>query len=542
MRLSRTVLRAPALAAALCVAALCAPEPLVRAQEVSATPPEGYDQQFFSGLTWRGIGPNRGGRSIAAAGSDARPLEYYFGATGGGVWKTTDAGATWRPVTDTALNSSSVGALAIAASNPDVVYVGMGETQLRGNVIQGDGVYKTTDAGKTWSHVGLKNSKAIARIRVHPSNPDLVYVAALGDPYAPTPERGVFRSRDGGAAWERVLFRDEKTGAADLVLDPGNPDVIYATLWEVFRTPHSLSSGGPGSGLFKSTDGGATWQELTRNPGLPTGVIWGKAGVSVSGADSNRVYAIIEAQDGGLFRSDDAGATWSLVNDDRRMRQRAFYYTRVYADPADKDTVHVLNVQYFRSTDGGKTIRNIRVPHSDNHDLWIASGDAKRMINANDGGANVSFNAGETWTHQRYPTAQFYHVIATSHVPYHVCGAQQDNSTACVPSDGTGACCIRLEEARAATSRSTPKTATCSTRAATAVSSRGSTGGPASDGRSTSGPRTRWGTPPARSASGFSGRSPSSSRRTIPPCSMRPPSTCGRRRTRARAGSASART
>ena len=308
--------------------------------------------------------------------------------------------------------TSSVGAVAVAESNPDVVYIGMGETEFRGNIIQGDGVYKTTDAGKTWTHAGLADTQAVARIRVHPSNPDIVFVAALGHPYGPNDERGVFRSTDGGATWKKVLFRSNRAGAVDLCLDPRNPKVLFAALWEVFRTPHSLSSGGPGSGLFKSTDGGDTWTELTRNPGLPKGII-GKIGVAVSGADSNRVFAIVEAEDGGIFRSDDGGATWTKVNDERRFRQRAFYYTRIYADPKDREGVYVLNTGFYRSTDGGKAWKTIRVPHGDNHDLWIAAPDPKRMINGNDGGANVSVNGGETWTGQHYPTAQLYHVVTT---------------------------------------------------------------------------------------------------------------------------------
>jgi photosystem II stability/assembly factor-like uncharacterized protein len=404
----------------------------------TSTPAAGtLDSSFFSGLRWRSIGPARGGRSQAVAGSAKRPMEYYFGATGGGVWKTTDAGINWRPVSDRFFTSASVGAIAISESNPDVVYVGMGETQLRGNVIQGDGVYKTTDGGRTWTHVGLEKTRAIGRVRVHPENPDIVYVAALGDPYASTPDRGVFKSTDGGKSWSRVLFRDEKTGAVDLVIDPKAPDTLYAGFWEVFRTPHSLSSGGPGGGLFKTTDGGKTWTELTKNPGLPK-PLWGKIGVTVSGADSNRLYAIIEAAEGGLFMSDDAGATWKLANDSRNIRQRAFYYTRVYADPQAKDTVYILNVSFYRSTDAGKTLRSIRVPHGDNHDLWIAPNDPQRLAQSNDGGANISFNGGESWTDQDYPTAQFYNVFTTAHVPYHVCGAQQDNSTACVPSTGGG--------------------------------------------------------------------------------------------------------
>lgn len=414
-----------------------APRLHAQAQASAATAPAGVDPALFGGVRWRSIGPARGGRSQAVAGSAARPQEYYFGATGGGLWKTTDGGLTWRSVADRFFKTSSVGAVAVAESNPDVVYVGMGETELRGNVIQGDGVYKTTDGGKTWTHVGLEKTMTIARIRVHPTNPDVALVAALGNPYGPTQERGIFKTTDGGKTWARVLFRDEKTGAVDLSMDPKNPDVLYAGLWEVFRTPHSLSSGGPGSGLFKSADGGSTWTELTKNAGLPT-PIWGKIGVSVSAADPNRVYAIIEAQEGGVFLSDDAGTTWKLVNNDRRIRQRAFYYTRIYADPQAKDTVYILNTGLYRSTDAGKTLRGIRVPHGDNHDLWIAPNDPKRMINSNDGGGNVSTNTGETWTDQDYPTAQFYHVFTTAHVPYHICGAQQDNSTACVSSAGGG--------------------------------------------------------------------------------------------------------
>jgi photosystem II stability/assembly factor-like uncharacterized protein len=395
------------------------------------------DPTLFSGLRWRSIGPARGGRSIAVAGSTSRPLEYYFGATGGGIWKTVDGGVTWRAVSDRFLETSSVGAIAVSESNPDVVYAGMGEVELRGNIIQGDGVYKTTDGGKTWTHVGLERTMSVGRIRVHPTNPDVVYVAALGDPYGPNAERGVFKTTDGGKTWTRSLFRNDRTGAVDLAMDPKNPDVLYAGLWEVFRTPHSLSSGGPGSGLFKTINGGATWVELSRNAGLPK-PIWGKIGITISGADPSRLYALIEAADGGVFLSDDAGATWKIVNDDRRLRQRAFYYTRLYADPQVKDTVYILNTGLYRSTDAGKTIRSIRVPHGDNHDLWIAANDPRRIINGNDGGANVSVTAGESWTGQAYPTAQMYNVFTTTHVPYHVCGAQQDNSTVCVPSTGTG--------------------------------------------------------------------------------------------------------
>jgi photosystem II stability/assembly factor-like uncharacterized protein len=393
------------------------------------------DSQLFRGMEWRTIGPNRGGRSIAVAGSAARPLEYYFGATGGGLWKTIDAGVSWNPVTDHQLHSSSVGAVAVAESNPDVVYIGLGETEFRGNIMQGDGVYKSTDGGRTWTHLGLEDTQAISKIRVDPHNADIVYVAAFGHPYGRNENRGVFKSTDGGKSWRKVLYRDDKTAAIDVEIDPSNPNVLYAALWEAYRTPWSMSSGGPGSGLFKSTDAGETWSEITRNPGLPSGMI-GKIGISVSPVDPNRVYAIVEAANGGVFRSDDAGATWKLVNDERKLRQRAFYYTHVVADTKLKDRVYVLNVSFFRSDDGGVHFDStINVPHGDNHDFWIAPNDNQRMIEANDGGGTVSVDAGKTWTDEDFPTAQLYHVAVTTDFPYHVCGAQQDNTTLCLPSN-----------------------------------------------------------------------------------------------------------
>ena len=387
----------------------------------------------FGALRWRSLGPARGGRSIAVAGSDARPYEYYMGATGGGLWKTTDAGTSWRAVTDGLIQHSSIGAVAVAASNPDVVYIGTGEADIRGNIIQGGGAYKSADGGKTWTPIGLTDTQVIAKIRVHPTNPDLVYVAAFGHHAAPNPDRGVFRSKDGGKTWDKILFRDNKTGANEIVLDPRNPDVIYVALWEAYRNAFEMSSGGPGSGIFKSTDGGDHWTEISRNPGLPKTML-GKIGFSVSGADSTRLYAQIEAEDGGFFMSDDAGATWKKVNERRDLRQRAFYYSRVYADPKVKDTVWVLNINIYKSTDAGTTWKTSNVPHGDNHDMWISSTDSNRMIEANDGGGTISFNGGDSWTPELMPTAQFYHVITTRHVPYHVCGAQQDNSTACVSS------------------------------------------------------------------------------------------------------------
>ncbi len=396
-----------------------------------------YDSSVFNALKWRNIGPNRGGRSITCAGSSSRPLEYYFGAVGGGLWKTTDGGTTWKPMTDGQLGSSSVGAVAVSESNPDVVYIGMGETELRGNIMQGDGVYKSADAGKTWHKTGLENTQAIARIRIDPKNPDLVYVAALGHPYGPNPDRGIFRTTDGGKTWKKILYRDDHSGAVDLCFDPHNSKTLFAALWDVYRTPWLLNDGGPGSGLFKSTDGGDSWAEITRNSGLPKGII-GKIGVAVSGADSNRIYAIVEALDGGLFRSDDAGATWTLVSQDRRALQRAFYFSRIYADPKEKDTIYVMDVAFLKSTNAGKDFKTLRAPHSDHHDLWIDPANNQRMINSNDGGGNVSVDGGATWTAQEFATAQLYHVAVTKDIPYQVCGAQQDSSTVCVQSENGG--------------------------------------------------------------------------------------------------------
>jgi photosystem II stability/assembly factor-like uncharacterized protein len=395
-----------------------------------------YDSAVFAALRWREIGPFRGGRSVAAAGSTARPMEYYFGTTGGGVFKTTDAGMTWAPVTDRYFGGT-IGAIAVSESNPDIVYVGTGETPIRGNVSHGDGVFKSTDAGKTWTFAGLGDTRQIGRVRIHPRNPDIVYVAALGHVYGPNKERGVFKTTNGGKTWRNVLFRSDSAGAVDLILDPGNPDVIYATIWHAYRMPWKLVSGGTQSGIFKSTDGGENWTEITRNPGLPRGLI-GKVGITASPVKAGRLWAIVEADSGGVFRSDDAGATWTRMNSDRNLQQRAWYYMRIYADTKDPETVYALNVGFHRSTNGGRTFRPIPVPHGDNHDLWIAPNDAQRMINANDGGANVSFNAGRTWTEQDQATAQFYHVTTTTHFPYRVCGAQQDNSTLCGPSRASG--------------------------------------------------------------------------------------------------------
>jgi photosystem II stability/assembly factor-like uncharacterized protein len=397
------------------------------------------DSKLFEGLRWRSVGPARGGRSIAVAGTDARPNEYWFGATGGGAWKTTDGGTTWNPMTDGQITSSSIGSVGICEANPDIVYIGGGESEIRGNIIMGDGIYKTVDGGKAWEHLpALRDSQVVAKLRVHPSNCDVVWAAVAGHMFGTNTERGIFKTTDGGKSWKRTLFRDERTAGIEVNYDPKNPNVLFASLWESQRFPWGMSSGGQGSGLFKSTDAGETWTEITKNPGLPSG-LWGKVGVSVSGADGNRVYALVENEpNGGLYLSDDAGATWKLANGDRSIRQRAFYYSRIYADPTAKDTIYLPQVFFTKSTDAGKTLQPIRTPHPDSHDLWLSTANPGRMIEGNDGSANVTLNGGQTWTDQDAATGQFYNVFVTMHVPYHVCGAQQDNTTACISSAPAG--------------------------------------------------------------------------------------------------------
>jgi photosystem II stability/assembly factor-like uncharacterized protein len=393
------------------------------------------DSAFLAGYKWRNIGPDRGGRSIAASGVVGRPNEAYFGAVGGGLWKTTDGGENWVPVTDFKVTSASVGAVAVSETNPDLVFIGMGETCIRGNIIPGDGVYRTRDAGETWEHVGFRESHGISKIRVHPTNPEIVYVASFGKYGAPSEERGVFRSTDGGDTWEKILYRDVRTGAIDIVIDRNNPDVVYASLWEAFRKEYTMSSGGPGSGMFKTVDGGDTWTEITRNPGMPAEGVVGRIGLAVSSANSNRVYSLFEHENGGLFQSNDAGETWDLVNDNRAIRQRAFYYTHVFADHQDEDVVYLQNTTHFRSTNGGDSTESINNgTHGDYHDLWIDPDDPAHLVVANDGGGAVSFDTGGSWTDQEFSTAQMYHVVTTAHIPFHVCGSQQDNSTLCLPS------------------------------------------------------------------------------------------------------------
>jgi photosystem II stability/assembly factor-like uncharacterized protein len=447
-----------------------------------ALPVAAIDDVYFNSLSYRLVGPFRGGRVTAVAGVPGDPMTYYMGSTGGGVWKTTDAGKTWRNVSDAvrelepnaepeimgevdpalaevgllreppgglptsrvewgkrggdAFGSSSIGAIAVAPSDPNVVYVGTGSACPRGNISPGDGIYKSTDAGDTWRHIGLPEAGQIGRIVVHPTDPDIVYAAVLGHIFGPNPERGVYRSINGGLSWDKVLFVSDKAGAVDLSMDASNPRVLYAAIWQAERKPWTMISGGPGSGLYKTTDGGNTWVELTE--GLPEG-IKGRIAVTVSPAAPARVWALIEHEKGGLFRSDNGGKKFRLVSADRELRQRAWYYTHLEADPQDANTVYVLNVMFWRSIDGGSSFRPIRVPHGDNHALWINPDDPQNLIEGNDGGANISFNGGRTWsTQQNQPTAEIYRVTVDDQHPYWLYGGQQDNSAIATPSRSPG--------------------------------------------------------------------------------------------------------
>ncbi|MFK7818177.1 MAG: glycosyl hydrolase [Planctomycetaceae bacterium] len=395
------------------------------------------DAPLIDAMKYRCIGPFRGGRAGSVAGVAGKPMLGYFGATGGGVWKTEDGGSSWANISD-GFFGGSIGAVAVSESDPNTIYVGGGEVTVRGNVSSGNGMWKSINGGKTWDHIGLEDSKHIPRIRIHPTNPDVVFVAALGHLYGPNQQRGIFKSVDGGKTWNRVLFVNDEAGAVDIVFDPNNTRVLYASTWKVLRTPYSLESGGEGSGIWKSTDAGETWKEITRNNGLPKGTI-GISGVAVSPVDSNRVWAIVEAKDGGLFRSDNAGESWRRINQDRNLRQRAWYYTRIYAGPDNIDEVYVLNVSFWRSNDGGANFSSIRTPHGDHHDLWIDPQDSKRMLIADDGGGQVTYNGGQTWsTYENQPTAQFYRVTTDDHFPYRIYGAQQDNSTVRIASRTSG--------------------------------------------------------------------------------------------------------
>jgi len=388
---------------------------------------QSIDPKIFEGMKWRLVGPFRGGRALAVTGIVSQPNTYYFGAVSGGVWKTTDGGITWDPLFDKQ-SVSSIGAIAAADSDPNVLYVGTGEACIRGNISYGDGVYKTIDGGKTWTNVGLKDSRHIGALIVHPKNPDVVFVAALGHAYGPNEERGIFRTRDGGKTWEKVLYINDRTGGIDVVFDPQNPHVLFAAMWEGNRTPWSLNSGGGKSGLYRSVDDGATWK-LVKGNGMPDGPL-GRIGVSVAGGDSNVVYALIEANKGGLYRSNDGGEHWELINEDHRFRQRAWYFTHVWADTKNPNAVYIANTGLFRSIDGGKTFDRLPAPHGDHHGLWIDPDNPSRLINGNDGGATISVDAGKSWSTQlNQPTAQFYHVTADNDFPYRIYGAQQDNST-----------------------------------------------------------------------------------------------------------------
>jgi photosystem II stability/assembly factor-like uncharacterized protein len=400
--------------------------PAARAAEPTPVPVGALDEKLFRGMQWRQVGPFRGGRALAIEGVPGEPGTFYFGAVAGGVWKTLDGGANWAPLFDKE-SISSIGAIAVAPSDHNVIYVGTGEAAVRGNISYGAGVYKSVDAGKTWKNIGLKDSRHIGALIVDPKNPDIVLVAALGHIFGQNQERGIFRTIDGGKTWTKVLSKDQDTGGSDVVFDPNNSNVVFATLWQARRQPWFFSSGGPGSGLYRSDDGGATWKRLEGN-GLPDGIL-GRIGVSVSGADSNRVYAMIEAKEGGLFRSEDGGAKWARVNEDGRFRQRAWYFSKIYADPKAPDTVYVLNTGLFRSVDGGKSFTLLPARHGDHHGLWIDPQNPQRLGNANDGGASISMDGGKTWTTQNnQPTAQFYHVAVDNAFPYHIYGAQQDNS------------------------------------------------------------------------------------------------------------------
>src|SRR6185312_3415076 len=408
------------------------PKPQKVAVSKPGAAPAMVDEKLFGAMRWRQVGPFRGGRVLAVTGVPGEPNVFYFGAVSGGVWKSTDTGANWQPLFDNQ-DIASIGAIAVAPSDHNVIYAGSGEACIRGNITYGDGVYKSVDGGKTWKNIGLKDSRHIGAVIVDPKDPNIVFVAALGHAYGSNEERGVFRTTDGGKSWQKVLYKDNKTGAIDVVFDPNNSKTLFASLWEVYRTPWSLNSGGSGSGLYKSSDGGTTWMRLEGH-GLPPGIM-GRIGVSVSGADSNRVYAMIESKQGGLYRSNDGGSNWIRINEDGRLRQRPWYFSHVFADPKSADTVYVLNTGMLRSTDAGRTFNLLPAPHGDHHGLWIDPDDPRRMINGNDGGATISTDGGSTWTTQyNQPTAQFYHVITDKRQPYYIYGAQQDNSTIAIKS------------------------------------------------------------------------------------------------------------
>ncbi|MFP8488875.1 WD40/YVTN/BNR-like repeat-containing protein [Gracilimonas sp. Q87] len=399
-----------------------------------------YEHTLMQDLEYRNIGPFRGGRSVAVAGHADQPHTYYGGFTGGGVYKTTDGGNNWYNVSDGYFKTGSVGAVQVAPSNYNVIYAGMGETCIRGNMSAGDGMYRSVDGGKTWEHIGLGDSHFIGEIVVHPDNEDVVWVAVLGHAFGMegNSERGVFKTTDGGETWDKVLFHNDRTGAVDIEIDPNNPRILYASMWEAYRNAWEMSSGGEGSGLYKSTDGGESWENISQRPGLPKGMK-GKIGVAISPLNSDIVWTIIEADNGGLFRSDDGGETFSRTTADRNLRQRAWYYTHVVAGTNSEDEVYVLNVGFHKSIDGGESFERLGTPHGDHHDLWISPNDGNRMVVADDGGAQVSYNGGKSWSsYHKYATAQFYQVITDNQFPYRIYGAQQDNSTVGILSRTSG--------------------------------------------------------------------------------------------------------
>jgi photosystem II stability/assembly factor-like uncharacterized protein len=426
--------RLPTILAVSGAVLLAAAAPIAARVQQRAT----YDKALWSSLRYRMVGPTRGGRVTAVTGIPSQPRTFYMGSAGGGIWKTTDAGASWNNVSDGQIAVGSMGAIDVSLSNPDVVYAGTGSSKIRSNVSIGRGIYKSTDAGRRWTFTGLRDVGQISTVRVHPSNPDRVYVAALGNPFVPNVERGVFRTTDGGRNWTKVLYVSDSTGAADLEMQPGNPDVLYASMWHGQRKPWTIISGAMEGGIYKSTDGGDHWTKL--GGGLPTG-LFGRSNVAISNAAPNRIYALIEAKPGGgLYRSDDAGATWSLVNGAQNLWTRPFYYTTLGVDPKNPDVVWVGNEGWYKSTDGGKTFRSSPVPHGDNHDVWINPNDPDIMVQSNDGGANVSLDGGRTWSTQgNQPTAELYQVYVDNQYPARLYGAQQDNTTLIVPVNPTGA-------------------------------------------------------------------------------------------------------
>jgi photosystem II stability/assembly factor-like uncharacterized protein len=413
-------------------------------------------QTVITALRWRNVGPGIGGRSVAVDAVPGTPFTFYFGGVDGGVWRSTNYGLTWTNITDGQLNASnSIGALAVAPSNPKTIYIGTGEADIRNTFVTGDGIYKTTDAGKTWHYAGLKDTHTVAKIVIDPHDANVVYAASMGHVYAKNAERGIFKSNDGGSHWRKVLYVDDATGASDLVMDPSHPTTLYAAMWQAYRTPYSLSSGGPGSGLYKTTDGGKRWTKISANPGFATGLL-GRIGVSVAASDPKIVYAIVQAKHGGVFRSDDAGAHWRLVNGSMEMRQRAFYYMAIYADPTDPDTIYVPNARFFVSHDGGKNFALLRPPHGDNHIVWIDPHNRRIILEGNDGGATVSTDRGETWSSERNQlTAQFYHVALDDAFPFNIYGAQQDEGSFEGPSASSGGTILTSDWKRTALGEST---------------------------------------------------------------------------------------